>query len=129
MVGDLQAGLIVAIMLVPQGMAYALLAGLPPQVGLYASIVPLFLYGLMGSSRVLAVGPVAIVSLLVASGVGQFAEMGTAEYLQLALTLALLVGIIQNAGHIPCPCGNLILASIFPYVQSPWLMLRMRAEV
>ena len=95
LVGDLQAGLIVAIMLVPQGMAYALLAGLPPEVALYASIVPLFLYGLMGSSRVLAVGPVAIVSLLVASGVGQFAEMGTAEYLQLALTLALLVGIIQ----------------------------------
>jgi len=61
--GDLMAGIIVAIMLVPQGMAYALLAGLPPQVGLYASIVPLFIYGLLGSSRVLAVGPVAIVSL------------------------------------------------------------------
>lgn len=93
--GDLLAGLIVAIMLVPQGMAYALLAGLPPQVGLYASIVPLFLYGLLGTSRTLAVGPVAIVSLLVASGVGQFAEVGTAVYFQYALTLALMVGIIQ----------------------------------
>lgn len=93
--GDLMAGLIVAIMLVPQGMAYALLAGLPPQVGLYASIAPLLLYGLFGTSRTLAVGPVAIVSLLVASGVGQVAEMGTAVYWQAALTLALLVGVIQ----------------------------------
>lgn len=94
--GDLLAGLIVTIMLVPQGMAYALLAGLPPQVGLYASIAPLLLYGLLGTSRVLAVGPVAIVSLLVASGVGEFAETGTAEYVQLALTLALLVAVIQT---------------------------------
>jgi sulfate permease, SulP family len=95
--GDLLAGLIVAIMLVPQGMAYALLAGLPPQVGLYASILPLLLYGLLGTSRTLAVGPVAIVSIMVAGAVGAVAEPGTAVYLQLALTLALLVGIIQAA--------------------------------
>jgi SulP family sulfate permease len=95
LVGDLLAGSIVAIMLVPQGMAYAMLAGLPPQIGLYASIVPLVIYGLLGSSRVLAVGPVAIVSLLVASGVAPLAEPGSAEYVQLALTLALLVAIIQ----------------------------------
>lgn len=95
LVGDLLAGLIVAIMLVPQGMAYALLAGLPPQVGLYASILPLVLYGLFGSSRTLAVGPVAIVSLLVATGLTPLAEAGSAEYIQLALTLALLVGLIQ----------------------------------
>lgn len=94
--GDLLAGLIVAIMLVPQGMAYALLAGLPPQVGLYASILPLLLYGLLGTSRVMAVGPVAIVSIMVAGGVGALAEPGTAVYLQLALTLALLVGLIQT---------------------------------
>lgn len=93
--GDLLAGLIVAIMLVPQGMAYALLAGLPPQVGLYASIIPLLLYGLLGTSRTLAVGPVAIVSLLVASGVGQMAQPGSANYWQLALTLALMIGLIQ----------------------------------
>ena len=97
LVGDLLAGLIVAIMLVPQGMAYALLAGLPPQVGLYASILPLIIYGLMGTSRTLAVGPVAIVSLLVASGVGALAEPGSLAYVQLALTLALLVGLIQFA--------------------------------
>jgi SulP family sulfate permease len=95
LVGDLLGGVIVAIMLVPQGMAYAMLAGLPPQVGLYASIVPLIIYGLLGTSRTLAVGPVAIVSLLVASGVAPLADAGSAEYLQLALTLAFLVAIIQ----------------------------------
>lgn len=95
LIGDLIAGVIVAIMLVPQGMAYALLAGLPPEVGLYASIVPLILYGLLGTSRSLAVGPVAIVSLLVATGVSPLAEAGSAEYLQLTLTLALLVGVMQ----------------------------------
>lgn len=95
LVGDLLAGVIVAIMLVPQGMAYALLAGLPPQVGLYASIVPLILYGLLGTSRTLAVGPVAIVSLLVATGISPLAEPGSAAYVQLALTLALLAGVIQ----------------------------------
>jgi len=95
LVGDLLAGVIVAIMLVPQGMAYALLAGLPPQVGLYASIIPLILYGLLGTSRTLAVGPVAIVSLLVATGISPLAEPGSAAYVQLALTLALLAGVIQ----------------------------------
>ncbi len=93
--GDLLAGLIVAIMLVPQAMAYALLAGLPPQVGLYASIVPVALYGLLGSSRTLAVGPVAIVSLLVATALTPLAEPGSVDYVQLALVLALLSGIIQ----------------------------------
>lgn len=93
--GDLLAGLIVAIMLVPQSMAYALLAGLPPQVGLYASILPLVLYGLFGTSRTLAVGPVAIVSLLVATGLGPLAGGDVALYVRLALTLALLTGLIQ----------------------------------
>ncbi|WP_420631983.1 SulP family inorganic anion transporter [Candidatus Leptofilum sp.] len=95
LVGDVLAGFIVAVMLVPQGMAYALLAGLPPEVGLYASIVPLIIYGVLGSSRALAVGPVAIVSLLVASGIAPLAEAGSAAYVQLAIVLALLVGVIQ----------------------------------
>lgn len=95
LVGDVLAGFIVAVMLVPQGMAYALLAGLPPQVGLYASILPLIIYGLLGSSRALAVGPVAIMSLLVGTGIAPLAEAGSAAYLQLALVLALLVGVIQ----------------------------------
>jgi len=95
LVGDLMAGIIVGIMLVPQSMAYALLAGLPPQVGLYASIAPLIIYGLLGTSRSLAVGPVAIVSLLVATGISPLAEPGSPQYIQYALVLALLVGLIQ----------------------------------
>ena len=91
---DGMAGLIVAIMLVPQGMAYALLAGLPPEVGLYASIVPLVFYGLLGSSRALAVGPVAIVSLMVASTLGELHATGSAGYLAGAVLLAFLSGAI-----------------------------------
>ncbi len=89
---DLLAALIVIIMLVPQSLAYALLAGLPPQAGIYASIVPIMLYAVFGTSRTLAVGPVAVVSLLTASAVGQVAEQGTAGYLAAALTLAFLSG-------------------------------------
>ena len=95
--GDAIAGVIVAIMLVPQAMAYAMLAGLPPQVGLYASIVPLLLYGVFGSSRTLAVGPVAIVSLLTASVIQRVAPEGGAAALSAALTLAGLVGVMMLA--------------------------------
>lgn len=93
--GDVIAGVISAIMLIPQSMAYALLAGLPAQVGLYASILPLMLYAVLGSSRVLSVGPVAIVALLVANGLAPLATANTSEYIALALVLALLVGMIQ----------------------------------
>ena len=89
------AGIIVAVMLIPQSMAYAMLAGLPPQVGLYASMLPLVLYALLGTSRTLSVAPVAIMSLLTATSVGALATPGTSEYLTLALILALMVGIIQ----------------------------------
>ncbi|MGB0748713.1 MAG: SulP family inorganic anion transporter [Magnetospiraceae bacterium] len=89
---DLVAAVIVTIMLIPQSLAYALVAGLPPQAGLYASIFPILLYTLFGTSRVLAVGPVAVVSLLTASAVGQIAQQGTAGYAAAALTLALLSG-------------------------------------
>lgn len=92
---DLVAGTVVAIMLVPQSMAYALLAGLPVQVGLYASMLPVAIYALLGTSRSLAVGPVAIVSLLVATGLAPLAAPGTPEYLGLALTLAAMVGLLQ----------------------------------
>lgn len=95
LVGDLMAGIIVTIMLVPQSMAYALLAGLPPQVGLYASILPLILYGLLGTSRALAVGPVAIMSLITAAGIGSLVEPGSADYIALALLLALMLGLFQ----------------------------------
>ncbi|WP_111642025.1 SulP family inorganic anion transporter [Marinimicrobium alkaliphilum] len=93
--GDLVAGVTVAMMLIPQAMSYAMLAGLPPTVGLYASVVPLLIYALFGSSRHLAVGPVAMVALLVASGIGPLAEAGTGEYIALAVLLALLVGAVQ----------------------------------
>ncbi|WP_232825524.1 SulP family inorganic anion transporter [Albibacillus kandeliae] len=89
---DMVAAVIVTIMLIPQSLAYALLAGLPPEAGIYASIVPIILYAVFGTSRALAVGPVAVVSLLTASAIGQVAEQGTAGYAVAALTLAFLSG-------------------------------------
>lgn len=89
---DLLAALIVTIMLIPQSLAYALLAGLPPEVGLYASIAPLVLYAIFGTSRVLAVGPVAVVSLMTATTIGQIAATGTPAYWAAAITLAFLSG-------------------------------------
>ncbi len=91
---DLLAAVIVTIMLIPQSLAYALLAGLPPEAGLYASVVPILLYTVFGTSRVLAVGPVAVVSLMTAATIGQVAEAGTAGYAVAALTLAFLSGLM-----------------------------------
>ena len=91
---DLIAAVIVTVMLIPQSLAYAMLAGLPPVTGLYASIGPLVVYALLGSSRTLSVGPVAIVSLLTATALGQLAIPGSAEYIAYALVLALLSGLI-----------------------------------
>mgnify|MGYP000034790532 CR=1 FL=1 len=89
---DLLAAVIVTIMLIPQSLAYAMLAGLPAEVGLYASILPLVAYAIFGTSRTLAVGPVAVVSLMTASAVGQIAAEGTLDYLTAAIALALLSG-------------------------------------
>ncbi|MCP5384252.1 MAG: sulfate permease [Altererythrobacter sp.] len=91
---DMMAAVIVTIMLIPQSLAYALLAGLPPVVGLYASILPLVAYALFGTSRTLAVGPVAVVSLMTASAAGAVAAQGTPEYLEAAITLAALSGVM-----------------------------------
>ncbi|GGB60930.1 sodium-independent anion transporter [Roseibium aquae] len=91
---DLVAAVIVTIMLIPQSLAYALLAGLPPEVGLYASILPLVAYAIFGTSRALAVGPVAVVSLMTASAVGELAQQGTPEYLGAAIALAFLSGLM-----------------------------------
>lgn len=93
--GDLSAGLTVGVMLIPQGMAYAMIAGLPPIYGLYSATLPLIIYALMGTSRQLAVGPVAMVSLLTASGISTLVEQGTDAFIQYAIVLALMVGIIQ----------------------------------
>jgi len=89
---DFNAAIIVTLMLIPQSLAYALVAGLPPEAGLYASILPLIAYALFGTSAALAVGPVAIVSLLTANTLMPMATLGSPEYVQLALLLATLVG-------------------------------------
>lgn len=92
---DIVAGVTVAVLLVPQAMAYALLGGLPPVVGLYASFLPLFMYALLGTSRQLAVGPTAMDSLLVLAGASAVAPVGSADFLLAATLLAGLAGLIQ----------------------------------
>jgi len=94
---DAVAAVIVTIMLIPQSLAYALLAGLPAQVGLYASIAPLLAYAIFGTSRTLAVGPVAVISLMTATAAGGVAAQGSPEYVAAALILALLSGLILAA--------------------------------
>ena len=93
--GDIAAGITVGIMLIPQGMAYAMIAGLPPVYGLYAALFPQIIYAIMGTSRQLAVGPVALDSLLVAAGLGALSLTTNAEYVAIAAFLALVMGTIQ----------------------------------
>lgn len=92
---DLLAGLTVAIVLIPQGLAYALIAGLPAVYGLYASMVPLLIYTFFGTSRSLGIGPVAMDSLLVAAGLGAIASVGPENYIAMAILLAFMVGAFQ----------------------------------
>jgi SulP family sulfate permease len=89
---DLNAAVIVTIMLIPQSLAYAMLAGLPPEIGLYASILPLVAYALFGTSRTLAVGPVAVVSLMTLTAAGRVAEPGSQAFIEAAIALATLSG-------------------------------------
>lgn len=96
-VNDLIVAAIVSVMLIPQSLAYAMLAGLPPQVGLYASIAPLVLYAIFGTSRALAVGPVAVASLMTAAAAATVASQGTPEYLGAAIALAVLSGLLLLA--------------------------------
>ena len=112
---DMVAGIVTAIMLIPQSMAYAQLAGLPPQIGLYASVVPLAVYALFGTSGQLSVGPVAITALAVASGVGALAPAGDSRYLALVLLLAVMVGVIKLA------LGVLRLGFVLNFVSHPVL--------
>ncbi|WP_442968647.1 SulP family inorganic anion transporter, partial [Ramlibacter sp.] len=90
---DAVAGIVVTILLVPQSLAYAMLAGLPPHVGMYASILPLLAYAALGSSMTLSVGPVAVASLMTASAVAPLAAAGSAEYVMLSMLLALIGGV------------------------------------
>jgi SulP family sulfate permease len=92
---DFFAGLTVGVILIPQGIAYATIAGLPPIYGLYTALIPQLVYAVMGTSRQLAVGPAAMDSLIVASGVGALAAMGTENFIALAVMLAFLVGLFQ----------------------------------
>jgi SulP family sulfate permease len=94
MVNDLIVAGIVTVMLIPQSLAYALLAGLPPQIGLYASMAPLLMYAIFGTSRTLAVGPVAVASLMTAAAVANIAAQGTPEYLGAAIALAMVSGLL-----------------------------------
>jgi len=82
-------------MLIPQGMAYAVIAGLPPIYGLYASTVPLLIYTIFGTSRQLAIGPTALLALLTASGLNKLQLANSGEYIQMAILLALMVGLIK----------------------------------
>lgn len=110
---DLVAAIIVTIMLIPQSLAYALLAGLPAEVGLYASIAPLVIYAVFGTSRTLAVGPVAVVSLMTAAAVGNLAAKGTPEYLGAAIALAVASGLMLLA------MGALRLGFIANFLSHP----------
>ena len=111
--GDISAGLVVAMMMIPQGMAYALVAGLPPVVGLYASIVPPVLYALFGTSSTQSVGPMAIISLMTASSLAPLAAAGSALYTVLAAQLALLSGLVLLA------CGLLRIGFIANFFSRP----------
>jgi len=92
---DFFAGLTVASVLIPQAMAYAMLAGMPPIYGLYCGLVPLIIYALFASSTKMSVGPVAVSSLLVLSGVSAIAEPGSPEYIQLVIAAGLIIGLLQ----------------------------------
>ncbi len=93
--GDLNAGLTVGIMLIPQGIAYAMIAGLPPIYGLYTAMIPQIVYAIFGTSRQLAVGPVAMDSLIVAAGVATLADVGTDHFIEFAILLAFMMGALQ----------------------------------
>src|SRR5210317_1338166 len=110
---DAISGLTVALVLIPQSMAYAQLAGLPPYYGLYASFLPPLVAALFGSSRQLATGPVAVVSLLTATTLEPLATAGTQQYIAYAVLLALLVGVFQLA------LGVLKLGLVVNFISHP----------
>lgn len=92
---DFIAGLTVTIMLVPQGMAYALLAGMPPIYGLYGALIPMLIYGLLGTSRQLSIGPVAVSALLVLAGISKLAEPESGDYISFVILTGLMIGVVQ----------------------------------
>ena len=111
--GDISAGVVVAMMMVPQGMAYALVAGLPPVVGIYASIVPPILYALFGSSMTQSVGPMAITSLMTAAALAPLAAAGSGLYTVLAAQLAMISGVVLLV------CGLLRIGFVANFFSRP----------
>ena len=99
-INDLLVAGIVTVMLIPQSLAYAMLAGLPPEVGLYASMAPLILYAIFGTSRALAVGPVAVASLMTAAAAATVAAQGTPEYLGATIALA-MISVVNTSNRSP----------------------------
>lgn len=95
--GDIYAGITVGVMLIPQGIAYAIIAGLPPVYGLYTAMIPQLVYFLLGTSRQLSIGPAAMDSLIVAAGVGALATIGSEHFIILAILLAFMIGVFQVA--------------------------------
>ena len=95
LIKDLIAGLSIAVIVIPQGLAYAMIAGLPPIYGLYAALIPQLIHGIMGTSRHPAVGPVALDSLIVAIALGALSFSGIAELIAAAVFLATMVGVLQ----------------------------------
>jgi len=111
--GDFSAGVVVAMMMIPQGMAYAMVAGLPPVAGIYASILPPLLYALFGSSMTQSVGPMAIIALMTAAALGPLAAPGSALYMVLAAQLALLTGAVLLV------CGLLRIGFLANFFSRP----------
>ena len=111
--GDLTAGLTTGIMFIPQGMAYAVIAGVPPIYGLYAGVIPLLIYPLLGTSKNLSIGPVAVDMLIIAAGVGLLADPNTSEYISLAILLTMMAGGLQLI------MGSMQLGAVFNFFSRP----------
>ena len=113
--GDAVSGITAGVLAIAQGMAYAMIAGLPPVFGLYAALTPQIIYVLMGTSRQLSIGPVAMDSLIVAAGIGTLNIIGVEEYIAVAVFLALFVGVIQVL------LGTLKLGFLVNFLSKPVL--------
>lgn len=111
--GDLAAGLTTGIMFIPQGMAYAVIAGVPPIYGLYAGVIPMLIYPLLGTSKNLSVGPVAVDMLIIAAGVSLLAEPNTTEYITLTILLTMMAGGMQLI------MGSMQLGAVFNFFSRP----------
>lgn len=111
--GDLKAGLTTGMMFIPQGMAYAVIAGMPPIYGLYAGVIPLLVYPLLGTSRHLSVGPVAVDMLIVGAGVSAIVSQGSSEFVGLVILLTMMTGILQLL------MGTFRLGALFNFFSRP----------